>query len=451
MPILLPPRRPRLCRKTLNRKARLAQVNRRIDWDLMGLFGHTGPHSVESPLLNEPVAFSGGGVGGGLSPSGEKHFFVWAVQAGPMVWKHVFRTCRAARYPLSLSKKYRDVFPGADRDSEIYQKPLLCHALLRTPWGEPAFATRADSMKRESVCMASDLAARIDVIEHLLENGAPVKFMEGRFGFPYMSSLSARVWECLAKHGMKLDRMAALHEVAGFALWTGGRSSYRPDIDEASMLDRLHWLLDKGLSLNALPNEPWGENVFLSVLRAGKWGAFPGRVLRHLAVLGADVHAVTIGAPHGHGHATGGNAWHVALDDQSILYSERHSTEGGRFPCLLRKMHLLHELKVDPNVQDEHGNTPFHLMAGEEKSTPGLALALVRWGGGPSLIVKNNAGQTPLDCAAGSGNPKVRDLLQAMESRRQAQVLQAALPGLEEPVPLDDGAGRRPRRRTGRL
>jgi hypothetical protein len=428
----------------LNRKARLAQVNRRIDWELMALFGHEGPHSVESPVLNEPVAFSGGGVGGGLQPSGEKHFFVWAVQAGPMVWKHVFRACRSAKYPLSLSEKYRDVFPGAERDSETYQKPLLYYAVSRAPWGEPVFATRADSMKHESVRMASDLEARIEVIDHLVKNGAPLEFLGTRLGFPFLSSLSSRVWDCLEKHGLTLDKMPAFQRMAGFAIWAGGRSSYRTDVHEGVMMDRLHWFLSRGLSLNALSHGTWGENVFLSVLRVGIWGAFPGRVLHLLAILGADIHATNVGSPGEGGIPAGGNAWHAALSDQSILYSEVTSGDGKRFPCLLRKMRLLHDLRVNPNVQDEHGNTPFHLLAGEEKSTPGLVLALVRWGGEPSLIMKNNAGQTPLDWAATWGNPEVRDLLQAMESRRQAMVLHAVLPGLQAPLTPDlSGKGAR--------
>ena len=171
--------------------------------------------------------------------------------------------------------------------------------------------------------------------------------------------------------------------------------------------------------------------MFTSLVEIGSGvagsGALPFRFLRQVARMGADVQGVTPvwpeGSPFFESGGCGRNAFHLVMGKSAVSYPV----------TLVRNMAFLYRMGVDTNVQDEFSNTPLHCLASNDRATPGLVRALLRWGAMSSLAVQNKNGKTPLDLAVEHGNPAVAHYLRKMDNLRLAGLWETEFPKSTSP------------------
>jgi hypothetical protein len=297
-------------------------------------------------------------------------------------------------------------------------EPLLYYALEQIPQGEPELPARGYAPDIP-VCRAARFHAHFQVLAHLLENGATPSRVtgSGSLGYFDLHRVPVAVLALFEKHGIFWKNIEDLPERAFVSVWYSGYSwtegqRSRDDL----MMRKLEWFLERGLGLN--DQFEYG-NMFTSLVEMGGGSSksgLPFRFLRQVARMGADVHGVTPTWPEGSAFckngACGRNAFHLVLEKSAVFYSG----------ALVKNMAFLYRLGVDANVQDEFSNTPLHYLAQNDRATPGLVRALLRWGAMPSLTVQNKKGKTPLDLAVEHGNPAVAHHLREMDSIRLAGV-----------------------------
>ena len=230
------------------RRARIftLRLDRSLDWDLLELFGYQGSRSVRDRVEGDPPAFAQTG-----STPRIRDFFVWAVEAGPMVWRHVFAACQATGYRLDLDRPRVSFWPGP-MESLCTPEPLLYYALGKIPQGEPELPGRSYPWDIP-VCRAARFHAHFQVLTHLLENGAdPSRVIgSGSLGYFDLHRVPVAVFALFENHGVFWKNITHLPECAFLSVWYSGCSWTKGQRARGNlMMRKLEWFLERGLGLN---------------------------------------------------------------------------------------------------------------------------------------------------------------------------------------------------------
>ena len=395
--------------------ALIHRLNAALDWDFLALHGVTGERDVNATFIEDhPVSWIGVYrpfmvTAMGIAENARIPFLFKVIQAGPSALAHVIRKSRETGCLIDWEATFEfgETRPGchsmALRRPEIAPMTPMYWALalmpdreFLTPEGHrPKPRTDGEEKDPESVAVAADQARQglvaFETLRCLLDAG--VEMTNRDFG--QVGEKSLMFWRFLESRGLK---------------WTLGNPMNQAlqHVRQPGLEIRARHLLNLGCSIEGGFLE-YGTPLTSQLASTAACHVPEARVLVRL---GASPHVVVTKAHQD--RPANQNLWHL------VFAPFRWNTFNGRMDkglmnSLGLKLLWLTLHKVDPNLVDSEGQTPWHVAA--QSNLPEvfgriLLHAGARWDG----LDKN--GKTPLDIARENG---CRELVHFLVTQKALQ------------------------------